>query len=95
MATMQGKLSANRRCVSVGGGFTALPDVNSKTRLISNMKAAGSGWPTGSRDDTVQHVLHSGDLDAKLTFDFDLKYDETRKCGLSDHPFVEVALTRH
>lgn len=43
---------------------------------------------TALRNDTVQHVLHSLDLGVKLDFDFSVKYDESRRKGLSDHLFV-------
>ena len=49
-------------------------------------------WPTRDRDDTVQHVLHSPDLEADLTIDFGVKYDSEAKTGLSDHPFIEISL---
>jgi hypothetical protein len=52
-------------------------------------------WPTETRDDTVQHVLHSKDLRANIALDFSVKYQDGNKSGLSDHPFVTIELSEN
>lgn len=50
-------------------------------------------WPTKKRVDTVQHVLHTKDLDIDLGFDFSVKHGDKLSKRLSDHPFIEISMT--
>lgn len=63
-------------------------------RVREDLAANGWVWPTENRDDTVQHVLHTWDLNVDLTLDFGVKYGQGRKTGLSDHPFVGISVFR-
>ncbi len=56
---------------------------------------AGLVWPTELRDDTVQHFLHSPDLEAKVEIDFSVKHVEGGERRMSDHPFLLVTLKPH
>lgn len=60
-------------------------------RIKNEIANIGWTWPTELRDDTVQHVLHTNDLQVCLDFDFSVKYSEDRFSGLSDHPFIEIS----
>ncbi|MEP4076402.1 endonuclease/exonuclease/phosphatase family protein [Haloferula sp.] len=59
--------------------------------IKAELGADGWSWPTEERQDTVQHVLHTRDLNVDLRFDFSVKHDKGRANGLSDHPFVEIS----
>lgn len=61
-------------------------------RIRTELAASGWIWPTEAREDTVQHVLHSNDLNVELTVDHGVKYDKSRGTGLSDHPFIRLAV---
>lgn len=61
-------------------------------RLKEAVSELNLHWPTRERKDTVQHVIHTPDLNVSLDFDFSVKYDEKRSEGLSDHPFAEIRL---
>lgn len=60
-------------------------------RIRNEVAKNGWIWPTEMRDETVQHVLHTNDLQVSLDFDFSVMYSENRSSGLSDHPFVEIS----
>ncbi|MGB0993731.1 MAG: endonuclease/exonuclease/phosphatase family protein [Akkermansiaceae bacterium] len=60
-------------------------------RIKEEIASEGWIWPTEQRDDTVQHILHTDDLNVSISFDFSVKYSKTRSLGLSDHPFVEIS----
>lgn len=49
-------------------------------------------WPTENQTETVQHVVHSPDLTADVTFDHTLNHPRGKQCQLSDHPFVTIEL---
>lgn len=49
-------------------------------------------WPTELRDDTVQHVLHSPDLKARIEIDFSVKHVKGGERRLSDHPFLAITI---
>lgn len=61
-------------------------------RIKNEIADHGWSWPTEMRTDTVQHVLHTKDLDVSLDFDFSVKYSKNQSSGLSDHPFVTISL---
>jgi len=63
------------------------------SRVKEELAAKGWAWPTETREDTVQHVLHSPGIAVDLTIDFDVKYGANKATGLSDHPFIEISLT--
>lgn len=63
------------------------------TRIKRELTAEDWMWPTEDRDDTVQHVLHSQDLQVELELDFSVKYDEGEATGLSDHPFMRLSVS--
>ncbi len=70
------------------------PQKQSAHRRIKEVLAAnGWVWPTETREDTVQHVLHSEDLSVTLAIDHGIKYDSADGGGLSDHPFIEMSVT--
>lgn len=49
-------------------------------------------WPTELREDTVQHVLHSSDLDASIEIDFSVRHVKGGETRLSDHPFLGITI---
>jgi len=49
-------------------------------------------WPTENRDDTVQHLLHSPDLQTELSLDFSVKGVGQIQRRLSDHPFIRIKM---
>ncbi|MDY0356963.1 MAG: endonuclease/exonuclease/phosphatase family protein [Sedimentisphaerales bacterium] len=61
-------------------------------RIKAELSACGWVWPTETRGDTVQHVLHSNDLDLQLTIDQSVKYDRSAGTGVSDHPFIQISV---
>lgn len=61
-------------------------------QLQEAVEERGWVWPTRNREDTVQHVLHSRDLDVEIELDFAMKYDQRKSTGLSDHPFIEITV---
>jgi hypothetical protein len=61
-------------------------------RIRADLADHGWLWPTEAREDTVQHVLHSDDLDVELAVDHGVKYGKSRGTGLSDHPFIRLAV---
>ena len=63
-------------------------------KIKDHLSASGWVWPTELRNDTVQHVLHSCDLEVTLDLDFDIKYDKITGDGLSDHPFIRLAVSQ-
>lgn len=62
-------------------------------RIKETLAANGWEWPTEIRDDTVQHVLHSPDLEVELTLNAGIKYKSVVHGGLSDHPFVRIEVS--
>ena len=50
-------------------------------------------WPTAERTDTVQHVLHSADLQTNVTIDFSVKDKNGRGYPLSDHPLMQIEIS--
>ena len=56
-------------------------------RLEQVVREHGLEWPTKTTTDTVQHVIHSGDISTSVTVDSSVK-----ERHLSDHPFVLVEL---
>ena len=69
-------------------GWTAKK--NYHQRLSQFVDAHGLVWPTRSRTDTVQHVIHSADLNTQITLDASVKHGE--KKSLSDHPFLCIEI---
>lgn len=63
------------------------------SRIRTEIADEGWLWPTADRDDTVQHVLHSRDLEVDLEFDFAVKYQDGGCSGLSDHPFIKISVS--
>lgn len=49
-------------------------------------------WPTELRDDTVQHFLHSPDLEASVEIDFSVRHVKGGERRLSDHPFLAITI---
>lgn len=82
---------ATKRCI-VGGDFNLkLGWANKKhshQRLKQHVWEHGWIWPTETRTDTVQHVIHSPEVRTSITLDSSVKAD-----GLSDHPFVMIDMT--
>ena len=64
-------------------------------RIKEQLAANGWAWPTEIRDDTVQHVLHSPDLEVELALDTGIKYQSVVHGGLSDHPFIRIEVSAH
>ncbi len=61
-------------------------------RFQEELNDSNWAWPTEQRDDSVQHVLHTKEFTAKLSIDFDVKYQKGNNSGLSDHPFFGLEL---
>ena len=69
------------------------PQKKSAHRKIKEKLASlGWEWPTEMLEDTVQHVLHSPDLNVELSLDRGVKYVRGLP-GLSDHPFIRVTVS--
>lgn len=64
-------------------------------RIKEQLAANGWVWPTELQDDTVQHVLHSPDLQVELALDTGVKYQSFVHRGLSDHPFIRLDVSVH
>lgn len=62
-------------------------------RIRTEIADEGWIWPTANRDDTVQHVLHSPDLEVDLELDFAVKYGDAETIGFSDHPFIKLSVS--
>jgi hypothetical protein len=59
-------------------------------QLEEKVKADGWLWPTRNRTDTVDHVLHTPDLNVSVTLDQSINRKHCEKQGLSDHPFLNI-----
>lgn len=62
-------------------------------KVKEKLASIGWEWPTELRKDTVQHVLHSPDLEAELSLDHEVKSVRGMRRGLSDHPFIRVRVS--
>jgi len=47
---------------------------------------------TEAVDDTVQHVVHSPDLEVDVELDFSVQHTKGGERRLSDHPFLSVTI---
>lgn len=47
-------------------------------------------WPTEKQQDTVQHVIHSTDLNTHIFLDTSVQHSKGKKDSLSDHPFILI-----
>jgi len=56
------------------------------------VKRLGLAWPTEKRDDTVQHVVHSPDLEVDVELDSSVQHTKGGEQRLSDHPFLSVTI---
>lgn len=85
--------SLSRKRTLIGGDFNLRVGWHSGAHraIKERLAAAGWLWPTEERNDTVQQVLHSPDLQVHTKIIFDV---QRTKCGnsegLSDHPFLTV-----
>lgn len=69
------------------------PQKEAAHRRITNLvEKRGWDWPTESRTDTVQHVLHTPDIRCSLSIDPSVKYFSSDRITLSDHPLLEIEL---
>jgi hypothetical protein len=71
-------------------GWTRMLSAHREVKSL--VDRVGLVWPTERRDDTVQHFLHSPDLDAKVEIDFSLKHLRGGERRLSDHPFLTITI---
>lgn len=65
------------------GAYNRLKEIVESQNLI---------WVTATRDDTVQHVLHTKDIKVDVNLDFSVKRGDKHYRGLSDHPFIEMLI---
>lgn len=80
----------------VGGDFNLLPNgyhSGAHRKVENRLEDNGWVWPTKSREDTVQHVLHSPELRCSTKVDFEVKHSQGRTDRLSDHPFMTINLS--
>lgn len=81
-----------RRKTLIAGDFNLKKGWTQKAGAYKKMEQAavrhGWVWPTMNQEQTVQHVLHSPDLEVTLEIDFSVK-----ESGLCDHPFMAVKVS--
>jgi hypothetical protein len=58
-------------------------------RMKEELMENGWIWPTELNDQSVQHVLHTTDLQVEISIDSKVKRSQNKK-GLSDHPFINI-----
>ncbi|AOS46083.1 Endonuclease/Exonuclease/phosphatase family protein [Lacunisphaera limnophila] len=61
-------------------------------QMLSQSLKQGLMWPTQEREDTVQHVMHTNDLTARVSLDFSIRHSATGEKRLSDHPYMGIDL---
>jgi len=78
------------KCI-IGGDFNLRLGWPQKRRAHQRVKEFvdhhGLVWPTETQTDTVQHVIHSPELTAKVTIDLSVQHTKGNSDKLSDHPF--------
>jgi len=83
------------KCI-IGGDFNlrlGWPQKRSAHQRVKEfVNHHGLVWPTEKRTDTVQHVIHSSDLTAKVFIDLSVQHTKGKNDKLSDHPFLLVDL---
>jgi hypothetical protein len=81
------------KCI-IGGDFNLRLGWPQKRRAHQRVKEFvdhhGLVWPTETQTDTVQHVIHSPELTAKVTIDLSVQHTKGNSDKLSDHPFLLI-----
>lgn len=62
-------------------------------RLDKVVEQTSLSWPTKLEQTTVQHILHTPDMNVQYELDHRVTYDHPDGLALSDHPFVHIEVT--
>lgn len=80
----------------VGGDFNLRLGWPQKKQAHARIKEIvdnlGWIWPTETQTATVQHVIHSPDLNVTYSIDSTVQHQKGKKDGLSDHPFILIEI---
>jgi len=78
--------------VLIGGDFNLKPGWNKDlhARVKQELGDKGWAWPTENRNDGVQQILHSPDLNIYVDVDQSPNRKYHPDTGLSDHPFIRI-----
>lgn len=49
-------------------------------------------WPTKNEKKTVQHIIHSADLQVDINIDGTIQHSQGKHDSLSDHPFIKATV---